>query len=52
MAQTYDALNHPRDCGITTKLYGGGTEMRLMQEIVLGVAGWRVIEASSSRISL
>jgi glycogen phosphorylase len=40
-----DPLNNPSDRGITTKLYGGGTELRLMQEIVLGVGGWRVVEA-------
>jgi glycogen phosphorylase len=40
-----DPLNSPVDRGITAKLYGGGSEMRLMQEIVLGVAGWRVVEA-------
>ncbi len=39
-----DALNSPPDRGITAKLYGGGTEIRLMQEIVLGVGGWRVVE--------
>jgi starch phosphorylase len=40
-----DLLNSPVDRGITAKLYGGGTEARLMQEIVLGVGGWRVVEA-------
>ena len=40
-----DALNSPLDRGITAKLYGGGPELRLMQEIVLGVGGWRVVEA-------
>ncbi len=40
-----DLLNSPTDRGITAKLYGGGTEARLMQEIVLGVGGWRVVEA-------
>ena len=40
-----DPLNSPADRGLTAKLYGGGSEMRLMQEIILGVAGWRVIEA-------
>ena len=39
-----DVLNNPADRGITAKLYGGGAEMRLMQEIVLGVGGWRVVE--------
>lgn len=37
-------LNSPVDRGITSKLYGGGTEIRLMQEIVLGVGGWRLVE--------
>jgi len=40
-----DLLNSPRDQGITSKLYGGGQELRLMQEIVLGICGWRLIEA-------
>jgi glycogen phosphorylase len=40
-----EPLNGPADRDVTAKLYGGGSEMRLMQEIVLGVAGWRVIEA-------
>ena len=40
-----DPLNGPVDRGITGKLYSGGGEMRLMQEIVLGVGGWRLVEA-------
>jgi starch phosphorylase len=39
------ALNSPVDRGITGTLYGGGTEMRLMQEIALGIGGWRLVEA-------
>src|SRR5262245_36300584 len=39
-----DPLNSPADRGITAKLYGGGSEARLMQEIVLGVGGWRVVD--------
>jgi glycogen phosphorylase len=39
------SVNGPVDRGITGKLYGGGSEMRLMQEIVLGVGGWRLVEA-------
>lgn len=39
--------NHPLngvvDRSITSQLYGGGEEMRLLQEIVLGVAGWRAL---------
>jgi starch phosphorylase len=40
-----DPLNSPVDRGITAKLYGGGSEIRLMQEIALGIGGWRVVEA-------
>lgn len=40
-----DLLNAPGDRGITSELYGGGTEMRLRQEIVLGIGGWRLLEA-------
>ena len=47
-----DALNSPQERGISTKLYGGGTEMRLMQEIVLGVGGWRVVEALHPEIEI
>ncbi|MCS6978029.1 MAG: alpha-glucan family phosphorylase, partial [Gemmatales bacterium] len=39
-----DPLNGPADRGITSKLYGGGTELRLLQEIVLGIAGWRLLQ--------
>jgi starch phosphorylase len=40
-----DPINLPVDRGITSKLYGGGSEIRVMQEIVLGVGGWRLVEA-------
>jgi starch phosphorylase len=39
-----DPLNAPADRGITGKLYGGGPEMRLVQEMVLGIGGWRLLE--------
>ncbi len=39
-----DPLNSPGDRGITAKLYGGGQEIRLQQEIVLGLGGWRLID--------
>jgi starch phosphorylase len=35
-----DPLNSPADRGITSELYGGGPEMRLQQEICLGIGGW------------
>ncbi len=38
-------LNTPADRGITSELYGGGSEMRLQQEIVLGIGGYRVLQA-------
>ena len=47
-----DALNSPVDRGITGKLYGGGTELRLLQEIVLGVGGWRLVEAVHPEIEI
>ena len=40
-----DPLNSPSDRGITGELYGGGAEVRLQQELALGVGGWRLIEA-------
>ena len=40
-----DPLNSPFDRGITAKLYGGDSETRYMQEVVLGIGGWRALEA-------
>ncbi len=37
--------NAPADRDITSRLYGGGTEMRIRQEIVLGIGGVRALEA-------
>jgi starch phosphorylase len=37
--------NKPEYRDITDQLYGGGTEMRLKQEILLGIGGYRAIEA-------
>ncbi|MGH7177437.1 MAG: alpha-glucan family phosphorylase [Tepidisphaeraceae bacterium] len=39
--------NSPADRDITSRLYGGGTEMRIRQEIVLGIGGVRALEALS-----
>lgn len=39
-----DLMNSPVDQAITAELYGGGMEMRLLQEIVLGIGGWRLLE--------
>ena len=38
-----DLANYPPHRGITSELYGGGHELRLKQELVLGIGGWRLI---------
>ncbi|MBP1763460.1 MAG: alpha-glucan phosphorylase [Firmicutes bacterium] len=38
-----DAANLPAHRGITSELYGGGPELRLAQEMVLGIGGWRLL---------
>ena len=43
LLDTNDPANIPANRGITTELYGGGPELRLKQELVLGVAGWRLL---------
>ena len=40
-----DPLNSPADRGITNKLYDTRPEIRLMQEMILGVGGWRVLKS-------
>ena len=40
-----DIANYPAYRGITSELYGGGPYLRLMQEIVLGIGGWRLLVA-------
>ena len=39
-----DGANIPFHRGITSELYGGGSELRLMQELVLGIGGWRLLQ--------
>jgi starch phosphorylase len=40
-----DPENLPADRGITAQLYGGGPEVRLLQEMALGIGGWRLLRA-------
>ena len=40
-----DAANIPVHRGITSELYGGGPELRLKQELLLGIGGWRLLGA-------
>jgi len=44
-----DAANFPAHRGITSELYGGGSELRLKQEMVLGIGGWRLLRALDIR---
>jgi starch phosphorylase len=43
LLDTNDPANPPFHRGITSELYGGGQETRLLQEIVLGIGGWRLL---------
>ena len=44
-----DAANFPAHRGITSELYGGGPELRLEQELLLGIGGWRLLAALGIR---
>jgi glycogen phosphorylase len=45
LLDTNDAANSPIHRGITSELYGGGPELRLKQEMMLGIGGWRLLRA-------
>ncbi len=40
-----DIANYPAHRGITSELYGGGPDLRLKQELLLGIGGWRLLAA-------
>jgi len=40
-----DPANPPATRAITSELYSGGHELRLQQELVLGIGGWRLLRA-------
>ncbi len=44
-----DPANPLPDRGITSQLYGGGPEMRLLQEMALGIGGMRLLRAIGIR---
>jgi glycogen phosphorylase len=46
-----DPRNSPADRGITGKLYDAESEIRVPQEIVLGVAGWRAVEVLAPAVT-
>jgi glycogen phosphorylase len=49
LLDTNDPANFPEYRGITSELYGGGPELRLRQEHVLGIGGWRLLRALGIR---
>src|SRR5579863_3288900 len=49
LLDTNDPANFPEHRSITSELYGGGPDLRLRQEIVLGIGGWRLLRALSIR---
>ncbi|HUI06425.1 MAG TPA: alpha-glucan family phosphorylase [Verrucomicrobiae bacterium] len=49
LLDTNDAANFPAHRGITSELYGGGSELRLKQELLLGIGGWRLLKALGLR---
>jgi starch phosphorylase len=49
LLDTNDPANLPKYRGITSELYGGGPELRLRQEQVLGIGGWRLLRALNIR---
>jgi len=47
-----DPLNSSADRGITGKLYDADSEIRILQEIVLGVGGWRIVETLAPEVEI
>jgi starch phosphorylase len=45
LLDTNDPANLPQHRGITSEPYGGGPELRLKQELILGLVGWRLLRA-------
>jgi glycogen phosphorylase len=39
-----DPENLPADRGILSQLYGGGPQLRILQEMALGIGGWRLLK--------
>ncbi len=40
-----DSANLPEHRSITSEIYGGGAELRIQQEIILGIGGWKMLRA-------
>jgi starch phosphorylase len=40
-----DMVNQPAHRSITNAVYGGGSDLRIQQEIILGIGGWKLVKA-------
>lgn len=49
LLDTNDAANLPVHREITSEIYGGDSDMRIRQEIVLGIGGWKLLTALGLR---
>ncbi|GLU57259.1 alpha-glucan phosphorylase [Dyadobacter frigoris] len=45
LLDTNDMVNLPVHRNITSQVYGGGNELRIQQEIILGIGGWKLLKA-------
>ncbi len=45
LLDTNDPANLPTDRSITNEVYGGGSEQRIKQEIILGIGGLKLLQA-------
>jgi glycogen phosphorylase len=45
-------LNTPVDRGLTGTLYGSDPEVRLLQELILGIGGWRLLRALGLKVDV
>jgi glycogen phosphorylase len=45
-------LNRPLDRGLTAGLYGSDGEIRLLQELILGIGGWRLLRTLGIKIDV
>ena len=49
LLDTNDMANPPAVRSITSELYGGDADLRLKQELILGIGGWRLLRALGLR---
>lgn len=47
-----DPLNSPADRGITSRLYGADKDERFLQEVALGIGGWRMLRALGIEVDI